>query len=151
MNYQINDETLAVVPHNNKNCEVIEKFGNYPLSNSTLKVIEHSCEYFGVNYKTRLKGTQKFINTRYKPPVMIEESSKLIFFPINSPKNEDNYWLSYNNILNFYASDNKNETIVNFKNGITMTIPVSFYRFNSQYSKAAKLYGTYCMRTAKKR
>lgn len=56
------------------------KTGNIPLDENTFKVIEHSCDYFGVKYKSRVSATYKFIKTKYRPPVMIEESSKTIFF-----------------------------------------------------------------------
>lgn len=90
MNYEINDETLVLVPMKENKCEVIEKTGNIPLDENTFKVIEHSCDYFGVKYKYRVSATFKFIKTKYRPPVMIEESSKTIFFPVSADAKEDN-------------------------------------------------------------
>lgn len=45
----------------------------------------------------------------------------------------------------------KNETIVKFNNGYSMKVPVSYYTFNSQYSKAARLHASYSVRNGKKR
>ena len=151
MDYEINDETLAVIPTNNGKCEVVELHGNIPLEDTSLKVIEHSCEYFGINYKTRLKSTYKFIQTKYKAPVVIEESSRIIFFPVSSPRKTDTLWLSYNNIFSYRKGSVKNETLVKFRNGYSVNVPVSYYVFNNQYSKAAKLYSLYSIRNGKKR
>lgn len=150
MNYRISDETLAVLPISSNNCEIIEKKGNLPLGDmNAMKVIENSCEYFGVNYKNRIKSSYKFINTRYKAPVIIEERLRIIFFPLSSPSNSNNYWISYNNILTYRPSKKKRETIVTFKNGLSMRIPVSYYVFNSQYCKAARLYASYEVRSSR--
>lgn len=151
VDYEINDETLAVIPTEKGKCEAIELHGNIPIKDTSLTVIEHSCEYFGINYKTRLNSTYKFIKARYKAPVVVEESSRIIFFPISSPRNKDTVWMSYNNILAYEKSDEKNETIVKFNNGYSMNVPVSYYTFNSQYSKAARLHASYSVRNGKKR
>lgn len=151
MDYEINDETLAVIPTDEGKCEAIELHGNIPIKDTSLTVIVHSCEYFGINYKTRLNSTYKFIKARYKAPVVVEESSRLIFFPISSPRNKDTVWMSYNNILAYEKSEEKNETIVKFNNGYSMKVPVSYYTFNSQYSKAARLHASYSVRNGKKR
>ena len=149
MEYKINDETLAVLPINQTNCEVIERKGNIPLDYSSMKVIEDSCEYFGVNYKARRRGTYNFINTRYKAPIIIEEKNRIIFFPLTSPSKNSNLWISYNNVLEYKPSNVKNETIVKFKSGISIMVPSSYYSFNNQYSKAARLFASYEVRTSK--
>lgn len=151
VDYEINDETLAVIPTTKGKCEAIEFHGNIPIEDTSLTVIEHSCEYFGINYKTRLNSTYKFIKARYKAPIVIEESSRIIFFPISSPTTKDTVWMSYNNILAYEKSDEKSETIVKFNNGYSMNVPVSYYTFNSQYSKAARLHASYSVRNGKKK
>lgn len=148
--YNINDETLAVLPVNANNCEILEKHSNLIIKCSSLEVIEYSCEYFGVGYKSRVNCTYNFIKTRYKAPVVIEESSRIIFFPLTSPKKDTNLWVSYNNVLDYSPSKWKNETNVKFKNGISISVPVSYYVFNCQYCKAARLYSSFEVRTAKK-
>ena len=139
MRYNINDETLAVIPSGNKKSKILEKNKNYDLDISTFKVIEHSCEYFGVSYNSRLEGSYNFIKTKYKSPIIIEESSRLIFFPISSPKKHNSLWISFNNISEYYPCKNKRHTLIKFKNGYKMEVEVSYYSFNQQYLKAARL------------
>lgn len=140
MDYEVNSRTLAVIPTGDSRCKVVEDSRTYNINKTSFKVIEHSCEYFGVSYKSRLEGSQKFIKTKYKIPIVIEETSRLVFIPISATTKGNTLWLSYNNIIDFYPSKIKKKvTVVRFKNGYKMEIPVSFYSFNNQYLKASRL------------
>lgn len=139
MDYNINSSTLAVVPSGDKKSKILENNNNYDLNISTFKVIEHSCEYFGVSYNSRVEGSYRFIKSKYKTPIIIEESSRIIFFPVSSPTKHNALWLSFNNISEYYPSRNKRNTIIIFKNGFKLEIETSFYSFNQQYLKAARL------------
>ena len=140
MNYEVNENTFAIVPTSDNKCRVVEDKRTYNINKSSFKVIEHSCEYFGVSYQARLEGSQKFIKTKYKSPIIIEESSRLVFFPISSSSRENTVWISYNNIMDYYPSRTKKSvTVIRFKNGLKMEIPVSYYSFNNQYLKASRL------------
>lgn len=150
MDYNVNENTLVVIPSGEKRCKVIENKNSYNISKSSFKVIEHSCEYFGVSYKSRIEGSQKFIKTKYKNPIIIEESSRIVFFPI-SATTKNSLWISYSNIFDFYPCHNKKGcTTIRFKNGYKMEVPVSFYSFNNQYLKASRLTAILVDRTIKK-
>lgn len=151
MNYEVNQDTLVVIPNGQCKCKVIEKRKSYNLNRNSFRVIEESCEYFGASYKSRLEGSHKYINIRYKAPIVIEESSRIIFFPISSVTRKNTTWISYNNVLDYQPSKSyKNMTIVRFKNGFKMEIPVSYYSFNNQYLKASRLSAVVADRIIKK-
>lgn len=139
MNYEVNSKTLAIIPTTDSHCKVIEESRQYTLNKPSFKVIEHSCEYFGVSYRSRLEGSKKFTKTSYKIPIIIEETSRIIFFPVSSPTRKNTLWLSYNNIFDYYPGSKRTNTIVKFKNGYRMDIPISYYSFNNQYLKASRL------------
>ncbi len=140
MNYEVNSSTLALIPCGSSRCRAVEDKRTYNLNIDSMRVIEHSCEYFGVSYKSRIEGTKKFVNSKYKNPIVIEETSRIVFFPITSVNRKDTLWVSYNNILEYYPSKTKKSTtVVRFVNGFKMDFPVSFYSFNNQYLKAARL------------
>lgn len=140
MNYEINEKTLAIIPSEESKCKAIEFNKSYDLSKSSYRVIEHNCEYFGVSYKSRVESSSKLLKTKYKTPIIIEEISRLVFFPINSPIKNDALWINYNNILDYYSLKTKKKmTIVRFKNGMKMELPVSYYSFNNQFLKASRL------------
>ena len=140
MKYKVNIDTLALVPNGHCSSHVIENSNSYVLNKSTFRVIEDSCEYFGVDYKSRVKNSINFINSKYKTPIIVQETNRLIFFPITSPSRGNTTWISFNNIDNYYPCKNKKNTIVLFKNGKEMKIDVSFYSFNQQYLKASKIF-----------
>lgn len=140
MNYRVNDDTLAIVPNGYNGSQIIENDNNYVINRTTFKVIEDSCHYFGVDYKSRLEGALRFVNTRYKVPIIVQETKRLIFFPITSPTRSNTTWISFNNIDNYYPIKSRRNTMVVFKNGFKMSFDISFYSFNQQYLKAAKLY-----------
>ena len=139
MNYEVNKNTLAVIPTGKDRCKILEDKRSYNINKASFKVIEHSCEYFGVSYRSRLEGSKKFIKSRYKSPIVIEETTRIVFFPISSQIQNNNLWISYNNILEYYPLCKKHTTMIRFKNGFKMEIPVSFYSFNNQYLKASRL------------
>lgn len=152
MNYEINNKTLAIVSCDESKCKAIEYNNSYNLSKSSFKVIEHNCEYFGVDYKARINNSNRILKTKYKTPIIIEETSRLVFFPVNSPTNKNALWINYNNILEYYPSKyNKKITRIVFKNGMKMELPVSFYSFNNQYLKATKLNSILTDRLLKKK
>ncbi len=140
MNYEVNEKTLAVIPLNDDRCKIVEKSRSYNVNTSSFKVIEHSCEYFGVSYKARLQGSYRFIKSRYKVPIIIEEAIGTVVFPVTSSYKGNSFWLSYSNILEYYpCNKKKGSTVIRFKNGLKMEIPVSFYSFNNQFLKASRL------------
>ncbi len=140
MNYEVNSNTLAIIPSSSGKCKVLEDKKSYNLNKTSLRVIEHSCEYFGVSFASRVEGSKRFVKTRYKTPIVIEESSRIVFFPVKSLRGKDTMWISYNNIIEYYPSHvKKGYTVVRFKNGYKLEIDVSFYSFNNQYLKAARL------------
>ena len=140
MKYEVNERTLAVIPLNEDRCKIVEEDRSYNINSSSFKVIEHSCEYFGVSYKARVQGSCKLIKSRYKVPIIIEEASGMVVFPITSQYKNNNFWLSYSNILEYYPCNRKKgNTVIRFKNGFKIEIPVSFYSFNNQFLKASRL------------
>ena len=150
MNYKVNSDTFALVPSGYHSSQIIESDNSYIIDKSTFKVIEESCEYFGVNYKSRLDGSLKFVKSKYKAPIIVQETNRLIFFPITSPTRGNTTWISFNNIFEYKPYKNKKNTIVEFKNGFKMMLDVSYYSFNQQYLKASKIYAKLVDRIIKK-
>lgn len=56
MDYEINEDTNAIIPINNEKSYIMEPESEYYVSGSTTDVIEHSCEYFGSSYEGRSIG-----------------------------------------------------------------------------------------------
>ena len=87
MDYEINSETLLISAISDSKSKVLEsKSVTYDIDSSVFQVIEHSCEYFGSTLVGRQLGTKALIGVTHKAPIFIEESTNIIFFPLNSFK-----------------------------------------------------------------
>lgn len=151
MEYEINIDTLAVMPNERGYSYVMESETEYDIPITTLNVIKHSCEYFGSSYDGRKIGTYNLLGIQHKNPIIIEESNNIIFFPTISPKKEDCVWLSYENISTFYKGKNIKSTVVEFKNKQKIEVPVSFHQISNQYLRACRLKAMIMSRKIQKR
>ena len=137
MNYEVNSNTLAIVPFFNRKTKIIEGNRDYIVEGTPYQVMEHSCEYFGSSLEGRQKGTQKLIGVSYKAPVIVEETKDIIFFPTSSPRHKTCSWLRSSKIDNYYYSGNK--LIVQFKNGEKVVIDASYGVIDNQLIRSMKL------------
>ena len=132
MNYEINDETLAVLPISDNKCRVVENSNEYYIDTNSFDVIEHSCEYFGSTFLGRHVGSIKMLGSRYKTPIIIAETDSIIVFPTHSPRNKECIWICLNNINNLLL---KNYC----KRGDILELNISYNVVNNQILKATRL------------
>ena len=135
--YEINDETLAILPIDECRSKVVEKSKTFIVNQSTMKIIDDSCQYFGSSYQGRFLGTKKLIGISHKAPIIVEESREIIFFPTTSPRLFKCAWLSLKNLQNYKR--NNESTIVIFNNGHLLDINISYTSLDNQVLRAARL------------
>ena len=136
-NYEINEETYAIISSDIGKTQVIEKDNDYIINNDAYKVMDESCKYYGSSYKGRLEAAKTLLNCSYKLPILVEESSVLIFFPIKSSLLDDCCWINLNSIYNIEKVDNK--TQITFKNGKKMVFDISKLSLENQIYRSTKL------------
>ncbi len=130
MNYEINSETLALLPIGKSKTKILEQTNNYVIKKPITEVLDTSCHYFGSSFKGRVEGTKNMIGSVYKVPIIIEESANIIFFPTMSPDLKNNIWVSLNNILK--CEPNNNKTIIYFKNNKKIEVNVPYLSISKQ-------------------
>ena len=135
--YEINSETCALVPNSNLSTAIIEKEKSFIIPIPVSKVIKYNCAYYGSSFEGRLKGSKYALGSKYKLPIIIEESKELIFFPTLSAENENCIWISLNNIINYQNCGNYTE--ITFKNNKKIKIEISYRSFENQMLRATKL------------
>ena len=136
--YEINDETLAIIPDDIWNSIVIEDSCNYEISKKPLEIVDYSCKYFGSSYPGRKDGAKNILNSSYKLPILVEDTNNLIFFPTSSPEDKNCSWISLKNINNYYKlADGK--TKIEFKNNKSIIVDISYNSFNNQVMRASRL------------
>lgn len=135
--YEINKNTIALLPIDIDKTKVIEKESSFVVNMNSMKIIERSCEYFGSSYMGRHEGTKKLIGISHKSPIIIEESREIIYFPSTSPRLNECSWFALNYIMDY--KDCNGKSIVYFENGEKIEIDISIGSFDNQYLRATKL------------
>lgn len=135
--YEINSSTLAIISIDDYCCKVLEEEKEYTINKPAYEVIDDSCKYFGSSYRGRYEGTKNLIGMNYKLPIIIEESRNIIFFPTSSPKLNDCFWISLNNISDYFIDNG--EVYICFKNGYKLKINISFFALENQILRSSRL------------
>jgi competence protein ComK len=135
--YEISKQTLAIIALNEETSKVIEEDKEFIINRSSKKIINDSCKFFGSSYEGRFQGTKTMLGISHKSPIIIEESSEIIFFPTSSPRLDMCSWISLNNIKDYYK-DKKN-TIINFSCGKVLNLDISYGIIDNQVLRATRL------------
>ncbi len=136
--YEINDETLAIMPDDLWNSMILEDDYKYEVNKTPLEILDYSCKYFGSSYPGRKDGSKDILNSSYKLPILVEDTRNIIFFPTSSPLDDNCIWISLSNIKDYKKVD-KNKTEILFKNNKAIIVDVSYYSFNNQVMRASRL------------
>ena len=137
VSYEINRNTMALIPVNDDQTKIIEKEDNFIVDNNIMDIIKNSCEYFGSSYIGRKEGTKKLTGITHKSPIIIEESNKLIYFPTESPRLSSCSWIGLNNIKS-YINNNGRATII-FDNDKILDLDISYGILDNQVLRSSKL------------
>ena len=135
--YEINKDTLAILPKNENESIVYENDNRYEVKESVDKIMEDSCLYFGSNFEGRKAGSARLLNLTHKLPILVEESNSIIFFPTSSPRLAKCSWISLNNI-DHYEKYNKGSKLV-FKDGQSIILPMSYGMLDNQVLRSSRL------------
>jgi len=135
--YEINSNTIALLPYINGNNKIIELENEYINNDNIQNIINNSCKFFGSSYNGRLIGTKKILGVSYKAPIVIEESSDLIFFPTSSPRLETCAWISLKGIKDYCKTGHM--TQITLINNQKINLDISYSSFDNQILRAARL------------
>ena len=135
--YEINSSTCALIPNSNFTSTIIEKHTKVNSPSTVYEIINYSCAYYGSSFKGRLNGSKCALGSKYKLPIIVEESREMIFFPTSSYDSNDCIWISLNNIANYTRSEN--HVIVVFDNNQSIELKMSYESFENQVLRATKL------------
>ena len=135
--YEINKETLAVIPISPKRTKIVEKKDEFIIYSPSMKIIDDSCKFFGSSYEGRFNGTKTLTGITHKSPIIIEESRRIIFFPTKSPRLTTCAWLSLNSIAEYEG--NNEECTIKFSCGKKLKLPISYNIVDNQVLRATRL------------
>lgn len=138
VDYEINEDTLAIIPIIPDKSKIIETNKEYIVNKKVYEIMENSCCYFGSSLSGRTEGSKKLLGTGYKIPIIVEESKEIIFFPTTSPLKNECCWVAIQHIknCNFFEED---KTIINFENNNELIINVPYFSIKNQILRATRL------------
>lgn len=139
--YEINLDTLAVIPINSEATRVIEREGEFIVKSNSMKIIDAGCRFFGSTYQGRSEGTKSMIGVNYKAPIIIEETKPIIFFPTISPRLAACSWISFKEIEKCTKKSEKETTIL-FKNGVEVALNMPYKSLQNQILRSSYLNST---------
>ena len=134
--YEINEETMAILKIDDDYSEVYELHDHYLVSKSSNKIMEDSCKYFGSSLDGRRKGTEAMIGVNYKAPIIVEESREIIFFPISNSRENTN-WIGLKHIKSYYRENE--QLVLVFENNTKITLDISYGILDNQILRATRL------------
>jgi len=135
--YNINEDTIAVIPVEYEKTKIIEVDSEYIIDKKAYKIMDDSCIFYGSTYKGRLNAAKNILNCSYKLPILIEESQNIVFFPTKSSLEEDCCWINFNYIKNVIKKDKR--CIINFINNNQLELNISKLSIENQITRSTKL------------
>ena len=136
--YEINVETLLIVPFGKGKSKVYEYDSEYEVNMSPLTIIKNSCLYFGSSYEGRKEAIKSMIGIDMKVPIVIEDGKNIIFFPTSSCINRSSIWVSYQNLLK-YSKLNEFSTVLYFRGNRSIKVDTKYNLIDNQIIRCIKL------------
>ena len=137
ISYEINKDTLAIIPKNSYTTIIYEINNKFIVNDNTYNILDNSCKYYGSTFNGRKIASSNILKVNYKLPILIEESSNMVFFPTSSIRYNKSSWVSLNNIKRY--EKNYRGTKVFFINNQSIIIPISYNIFNNQVLRSSRL------------
>jgi competence protein ComK len=137
-NYEINVETLLIVPYGNGKSKIYEYDREFIIDSKTIDIVSNSCLFFGSSIEGRREAVKNILGIDMKVPILVEDSKNIIFFPIGSCINKSSVWISYQNLLK-YSKINEFSTMLYFKNNRNISIDVKYNLVDNQVIRCIKL------------
>ncbi|WP_246145584.1 competence protein ComK [Bacillus rubiinfantis] len=139
--YEINSCTLFLMPitYGSKTYTKIIEFDEEYLSPvKPLDIIKGNCNYYGVSYESRKKGTNLLIGYDRKIPIAIEPTNHLFFFPTTSPRRPECIWIGHEHIET-YRRIGPHQTVLTFLQNKSYLFNVSYGTIETQHLRTALL------------
>lgn len=136
-NYEINEETIALIPVDNFKTKIIEGKNECLVKKNAYQIMEENCIYYGSSYEGRIKAAKGILNCSYKLPILVEESHKIIFFPTRSSMEETCCWVNYHHVKDIIKDGSKAKIV--FMNDSEISFDVSKLSLENQVFRSSRL------------
>lgn len=137
--YKINKDTLMIINENTGyyRTRVIEKNGEFRLTESPLQIIESSCTKYGAAYEGRRETVNKILNSKTKLPIPVHPKKGIYLMPTRSFRNEKFSLISFFHVKKFIGIDKK--TYVTFENNLSYYVSITALQFDLQMKRTGQV------------
>ena len=134
-NYVINENTIAILKKNDE--VIIYNVDNIIVSNMKInRLINNSCLIYGSNLNGRKKYAQKYLNIKYRVPIIISENKKIILLQLNGLREQECLFIIGNKIIDYKNVENNLKIkCINNQEFITNLSQYSFEKILINYVK----------------
>jgi competence transcription factor ComK len=119
---------IEYIIQTHKGTKIYQTNGEFEVSNRSIYVVKQLCEQALFSYEGYIKSVKKLIDRKYKIPVVIDQSTKLI--PTKNTKSYDNVWLNYEAIQSIKKVHDTLEIF--FYSGKKIYMNISFLTIKAQ-------------------
>ena len=141
-NFEVTPLTYAILSQELETGElatyVLDEKEEYIIPTTPTKIMEQACSYYGSSLKGRVAGTKEVSEIFYKPPIAVNPSNGMFFFPTSSPRLKTCSWIAHSHILTLHPKDDQRTTEIVFKNRRKVTLPVSYGIITNQVQRTAQ-------------
>ncbi|KGA98671.1 hypothetical protein AJ85_00275 [Alkalihalobacillus alcalophilus ATCC 27647 = CGMCC 1.3604] len=138
--YEPTNETLYIRPSFSIDHEayVKEMQQNYKIKQPPNQIIHTACLDGGASYDGRKSAVIHNTGIQSKIPIPINPNQNLYAFPTHSPQSVDNIWIFFHNVYIYkkHPTDST-QSIIQFVNRETLTVPISFATLERQMHRTA--------------
>ena len=138
MDYEINSETLLIMPFNNGKSKIYEFDREFLINRISNDIINDSCLFFGSTLEGRREAVKNILGIDLKVPILVEDTRNIIFFPTANCIHKNAIWISYQNLLKYYKFD-EFSTVLCFRNNKQITVDVRYNIIDNQVIRCMKL------------
>ncbi|WP_010286823.1 competence protein ComK [Kurthia massiliensis] len=114
---------------------VYERDRTYVVLASVKRVISRACASYGTSLQTSTLLSKEITKGTKKLPIGLGTKQPIILIPTSSPSNGHTQWVVYDAIQN-YSPALYNECHIQFVNGDTFTLRLSYHSLRTQLSHA---------------
>ena len=138
MDYEINSETLLIMPFSNGKSKIYEFDREFLTNRISNDIINDSCLFFGSTLEGRREAVKNILGIDLKVPILVEDTRNIIFFPTANCIHKNAIWISYQNLLKYYKFD-EFSTVLCFRNNKQITVNVRYNIIDNQVIRCMKL------------
>ena len=120
---------------NAKLCTLVKELNRtFIVDKSPLEILNDSIRCIGFDLRGAMETAKFLLGNKYMCPIMVNPIHRICVFPDKSSKHNDAIWFNPIHITRTLSSNQ--QAMVEFANGLTITVPMKLYSFNHKLQTA---------------